>query len=187
MRANAREIARLLAQNIFRLVLELLPNGHRAGAEWVHPSLVGTSRRSLSVRLTGPKAGVYSDFSSGEAGDALDLVAALLFGGDKRLAITWACHWLGAKDTRAAQPDYPGRSKPCHSTDDDKQARQSAALRIFSSATAQIAGTPVDAYLRSRGINLAELERYPPSIRYHPALRNRERGTEPSRHGGRRR
>lgn len=48
------------------------------------------------------------------------------------------------------------------------------ALRMFLSATPDIRGTPVVAYLAGRGIDLSELGRCPRSLRFHPALWNRE-------------
>ena len=95
---DASELARMLARNVVRLVRDLLPNGHREGAEWMHASLAGASRRSLSVRLSGMKQGVWADFSSGDAGDSLDLVASVQYLGDKRKAIAWARSWMGVAD-----------------------------------------------------------------------------------------
>jgi hypothetical protein len=167
----------MLAANAASLVRELLPNGHREGNEWVHPSLSGTSRRSLSVRMAGTKQGVWSDFSSGDAGDALDLVAMVLYRGDKRDAIGWAKAWLGLAD--AAAPAAERRAPaapPATAADADAEAEvlRGAARRLFLSAQPGLAGTPVAAYLAGRGIDLAELGRQPRSLRFHPSVLNRE-------------
>ncbi len=177
---DAGELARLLAGNVASLVRELLPAGHREGSEWVHPSLSGTSKRSLSVRLFGAKAGVWGDFSSGEAGDALDLVKLVCFHGDadKSAAIGWARSWLGLGD--GAAPSAPRRAPaPAELTeyaavDAETAARRRAAQRIFLGAQVALAGTPAAAYLAHRGLDLAELGRQPRSLRFHPALMNRE-------------
>lgn len=176
-RHDAREISTMLAARIQSVVAELLPHGHREGHEWVHPSLTGTSRRSLSVHLSGLKAGVWSDFSSGDAGDALDLVATVSFGGNRGAALDWARSWLGLDTTRGGpQPSRPEPRPPTSAEDVDAAERQASAVRIFLAAEIALAGTPAEAYLAARGINLAELGRQPRSLRYHPGLHNRESG-----------
>ena len=55
-----------------------LPNGRREGSEYVIGSLGGERGRSLKIRLTGPKAGMWRDFSEGIGGrDPISLAAAL--------------------------------------------------------------------------------------------------------------
>lgn len=183
MSRDAGELARLLAGNVASLVRELLPGGHREGSEWVHPSLSGTSRRSLSVRLFGTKAGVWADFASGDRGDALDLVKLALFrgDGDKVAAIAWARSWLGLGDG-AAPPVQRRAPAPAPADaaviDAEAAARRAAAQRVFLAAQISIAGTPAAIYLRQRGIDLAELGRQPRSLRFHPSLQNRESGRD---------
>ena len=173
---DAGELARLLAGNVASLVRELLPAGHREASEWVHPSLSGTSKRSLSVRLAGIKAGVWADFSSGEAGDALDLVAFVQFRGDKSAAIAWARAWLGLGDGPAPAGQRRTLALPAAPAEIDAEtaAKRAAAQRVFLGAQVAIAGTPAAGYLAQRGIDLAELGRQPRSLRFHPALQNRE-------------
>lgn len=55
----------------------LLPAGKRDGQEWRAGSTGGEKGQSLGVHLTGDKAGVWSDFSTGETGDLLDLWMAV--------------------------------------------------------------------------------------------------------------
>ncbi|WP_428484908.1 DUF7146 domain-containing protein [Rhodopila sp.] len=166
----------MLAARAPELVGRLLPDGRREGHEWVHASLNGTSRRSLSVHLTGRKAGVWSDFASGDAGDALDLVAAVVCAGKLRDAIAWARAWLGLADGPAPSEQ---RRPPPPAPDPAEAARaeaatRGAAIKLFLAGAETLAGTPVAAYLAGRGIDLAELTRQPRSLRYHPALWNRE-------------
>ncbi len=55
-----------------------LPAGRREGCEYVVGSLRGEPGRSLKIRLTGPKAGVWRDFAAGIGGsDPISLAAAL--------------------------------------------------------------------------------------------------------------
>lgn len=179
MAHDAGELSRMLAGQIDNLVRELLPDGRREGAEWVHPSLSGTSRRSLSVRLTGSKRGVWGDFSSGEVGDALGLIKHVLYrsDGDRRAAMDWARHWLGiASDAPPARRQAPAPAPKAVDDNADLIGRRRAAMAIFLSAQAAIATTPVAAYLAGRGIDLGELGRQPASLRFHPSLSNQESG-----------
>lgn len=166
---DAAVLARLLAGHIITLTAELLPSGRREGAEWVHPSLSGTSKRSLSVRLTGPKAGVWSDFSRGEAGDALDLVARVRFAGDRKAAYAWSRDWLGLQPA-CATPTARAHCAAIAGADADQAVRKAKARALFQAAVEGLADTPVAAYLTSRGIDLAALGHPPRALRFHPAV-----------------
>jgi len=92
---DAGDIARSLSRRVEALVRELLPGGHREGAEWRCGSVTGEPGSSLGVRVgAGPKRGVWADFATGERGDALDLVRTAL-GLDMSGALTWSRRWLG--------------------------------------------------------------------------------------------
>jgi hypothetical protein len=175
----ARQVAQHLASRIDALARELLPLGRREGAEWVAPSHTGTSRRALSVRLTGTKAGVWSDFSaSGVHGDALDLVAHVLFRGDKTGAYSWALAWLGlGAKMPTPLPRIAPQAAPPRADDPNILARRKAALAVFLNSETMLRGTPVDGYLQGRGIALAELGRQPRSLRNGAAVFNQETGT----------
>jgi len=182
---TARELAAMLAGNIRALAAELLPAGRRDGAEWKVGSVAGEPGSSLSVRLAGAKAGVWKDFASGEGGDALDLVAQVLFRGDRREAMRWARRWLGLPEDGAAAPAVAAggsrRAPPapaCAAAEEDAEAsaKRRAARRIFLEASTSLAGTGGALYLAERGIHLAELGRQPRALRFHPALWNRESG-----------
>lgn len=71
MRAN--EIAARLAQQADMVAEYLLPSGKREGSEWVIGNLHGDAGKSLKVRLSGDKTGVWRDFSADEGGDLLGL------------------------------------------------------------------------------------------------------------------
>src|SRR5207249_7833943 len=49
----------------------LFPSGRKNGNEWLVGSLAGESGKSLSIRIAGSKAGVWSDFATGETGGNL--------------------------------------------------------------------------------------------------------------------
>lgn len=71
------EVSHMLAQDAANVASYLLPNGKKASGEWKVGSTGGEGGQSLSIRLTGQKAGVWKDFSTGEAGDLIDLWASV--------------------------------------------------------------------------------------------------------------
>jgi hypothetical protein len=176
MPRDAAELARMLAAQTPAIVAELLPAGRREGSEWRVGSLHGERGRSLAVHLVGVRAGIWSDFSSGQAGDLLDLVALVRFGGDLKQAMAWARARLGMDTTSpAAAPSRPAPAAPPPPADDeDAKRRKALARRLFIEATPALRGTPAACYLAGRGIDLAELGRQPRALRFHPALWNSE-------------
>lgn len=70
---NPKEISQALAADAGRVARMLLPNGKRNGREWCAGSVAGEEGKSLSVCTDGPKAGVWSDFATGDGGDLIDL------------------------------------------------------------------------------------------------------------------
>lgn len=95
---KAADIAERLARDAARVAAELLPGGKRAGAEWKAGSVAGDAGDSLSVRLTGDKAGIWKDFATGECGDLLDL---------------WmACRGLPLSDAMQAAASFTGVTLP---------------------------------------------------------------------------
>ena len=67
------EIKRLLAARALDVAQILLPNGRKEGQEWRASDTSGGKGKSLGVHLIGDKAGIWSDFATGETGDLLDL------------------------------------------------------------------------------------------------------------------
>lgn len=110
---NAGELAIALAGRAQAVAEYLLPGGKKAGNEWKAGSAAGEAGNSLSVRITGQKAGVWADFASGEKGDLLDLWAACR-GQSIAEAITEAKAWLGVRDVKPApeSKSYKRPSKP---------------------------------------------------------------------------
>lgn len=160
------------------LARELLPHGRREGSEWRCGSLAGEPGTSLGVHIGGGKAGVWSDFGTGEAGDALDLVAQVLFRGDKREALAWARRWLGLESGDPAQlaiirrQAAEQREKRDIEGEQEAEQKRAAAQRMWLDGQ-RLAGTPAAGYLAARGIVLARL---PNALRFHPRLWNVERG-----------
>ena len=74
---NAKELSQRMAGEAAAIAQYLLPGGKRQSGEWKAGSINGDEGKSLSVRLSGAKAGVWADFASGESGDLIDLWAAV--------------------------------------------------------------------------------------------------------------
>jgi hypothetical protein len=177
MPEGAAALNRMLSARAPDLVAQLLPAGHREGHEWVHPTLTGgSSKRALSVHLTGAKAGLWGDFASGETGDALDLVATLVCAGSIIDAMAWARRFLGLCDGPVPAERRRVVSAPADpdTMRHEEAASRKAAIAMFLRGAKGLADAPVAAYLAGRGIDLAELARQPASLRFHPEVWNRE-------------
>lgn len=177
---DAAAVSAQLARAIGRLAPELLSAGRRSGNYWKCGSVENQRGDSLYVHLAGARAGHWQDGATGEFGDALDLVAATQFHGDKKRAFAWALAYLGIAGDRAAaqvQVSPPGpRAAPAEAAVADDERRRRAAHRLWLSAQPGLLGTPAALYLAQRGIDLAALGRQPGALRYHPALPHRESG-----------
>jgi hypothetical protein len=170
-----RDVLTALENNIDRLVREIFPRGRREGAEYRVGSIAGEPGSSLAVHLGPDKPGIWCDFAIGLGGNVLDLIADVLFGGDKRRALAWALAWLAARGSAGAPSDhFRHRGGHCSDGQRNAEARSRAALKIFMSGTDRLVGTPGERYLRSRGIDLDSLPRPPSSLRFHPCLWNTE-------------
>jgi hypothetical protein len=165
------EIADLLNAQIVSLCEQLLPAGRRDGQEWRVGSIAGEPGQSLGVHLSGARRGVWRDFAGppDHQGDALDLVAQVRFGGNKSEALRWARAWLGLSEHNPAGfGSVPAQrpERPEHAERDREGKRQKAVNMWLSGQP--IEGTPVEAYLAARGIELAALGRVPRALRFIP-------------------
>jgi hypothetical protein len=141
---TAADVARALAERLEALVRELLPDGRREGHEWLVGNVHGERGSSLGVHLSGPKTGVWCDFATGESGDALDLVKAVL-GADMGAALTWSRRWLGIENGAAV---LPTRSPGAPNSDAPKPDPER--WRYPWQAGRPIARTLAETYLRAR-------------------------------------
>ncbi|MBB4287245.1 DUF7146 domain-containing protein [Roseospira goensis] len=146
------EIVSRLAAEAEAVCRTYLPAGRRQGAYWQVGDVLGTPGGSLYVRLTGPRAGKWTDAATSQHGDLLDLIAANR-GLDLRAALDEATAFLRLPH----DPPAPAREPvPANST--------AVAQRLFA-ASRPIAGTLAARYLAGRGIVLAHPE---PALRFHP-------------------
>lgn len=75
---DLRELSERLNGNMLPALRHLLPAGIVNGSEYCVGGLGGEKGQSLRIHMTGPKAGVWSDFSTGESGgDLVDLWRAV--------------------------------------------------------------------------------------------------------------
>ena len=105
---NAAELSQRMASEAASIAQYLLPKGKRQSGEWKAGSTGGEEGKSLSVRLSGAKAGVWADFASGEGGDLLDLWMAVR-GLSMSAAMSEAMQYLGIRDTMPEKPAQPFR------------------------------------------------------------------------------
>lgn len=92
---DASEISRSLAAQMPALCSQLYPSARIAGRQLRLGSIVGEPGGSCVIELAGERRGYWFDHATGDGGDALDLVAAVVAGGDMRQALDWSRAWLG--------------------------------------------------------------------------------------------
>lgn len=98
-----KQISERLSARCEEVAKMLLPGGKRDGKEWRTGSADGEAGKSLGVCIAGSKAGVWSDFATGESGDLLDLWAASK-GVSLFEAIQEAKAFLGVQDPKWDKP-----------------------------------------------------------------------------------
>lgn len=139
---NAAELKDLLAKDAANIAAYLLPDGKKVGREWKVGSINGEPGDSLSVCLSGAKAGVWKDFASGQAGDLLDLWMAVR-GSTLVEAMADAKQRLGVRDT---MPERPQKSYSLPEKPKGKLATTAAGRALQ--------------WLQGRGLTPATIEAY---------------------------
>lgn len=138
---TVRELSEKLSHQALSVATYLLPQGKNAGREYLVGSVGGEPGDSCKICVTGSKAGVWSDFATGEKGDLLDLWAAVrgiaLFE-----AIKEAKDFLGIEQTTA----FPGRK-----TKEYKRPSKPPARKVQSR---------VMEYLSGRGLTVKSVGAY---------------------------
>lgn len=109
--ADITEVKRQLAISAQAVAEMLLPGGKRENQEWRAGSTSGDKGQSLGVHLSGPKAGVWADFATGEGGDLLDLWR-IARGVSLAEAVTQAKAWLGITDQRPFREPKAAYTRP---------------------------------------------------------------------------
>jgi len=169
VREQASDLARRLAKNAEAVCRHYLSNGRRHGRYWLVGDVDNTPGRSLYVRLNGAEsgrgaAGKWTDASTGEHGDLLDLIAANRKLDTLRDTLDEVRAFLSMP-----RPDPPTRQLPA------RTGSPEAARRLFAMAK-PILGTVADAYLRNRGLTAF---RDCTALRFHSRCYYRGDGDDP--------
>ena len=158
MSAAAR-VAAALGARAEEVCRRYLPQGRKQGRYWTAGDVYGARGRSLFVRLAPPGTpGKWTDASTNEHGDLLDLIRIASGAGSLRAALAEARAFL-------AMPPMPAAEAP------DDYDRTEAARRLWQRCRA-IDGTHAEAYLEARGIERSRFT----ALRFHPALIHRDDG-----------
>lgn len=129
---NAGELSQLMAKEAPAIAAYLFPQGKRKSGEWVVGSINGEAGSSLSIRLTGAKAGVWRDFSTQEGGDLLDAWAAV--------------HCMSISKAMAEVKQYLG-------VHDSMPIKEQKSYKLPSKPTCHAAKSGALDWLKSRGLN----------------------------------
>lgn len=184
---DVREIEQLLRAQAETLAWELLPNARRDGHFLCVGSVSGEPGNSLKFNLNGPNRGMWTDFSESDGagylgGDCLHLIRLVLFRGEMVPAIKWAKSWLGLDHLDPGRLEiarHDARAAAETSAIEDralKEVKRRRAVALWNGGKKSIAGTPAEAYLRGRGIDVERLGKWPGSLRFHAEVWNREIG-----------
>jgi len=150
--ARAFDLARGLGEYAEAVCRHYLPSGRRQGRYWICGNVMGTPGRSLYVRLSGPRAGKWTDAADGTHGDLLDLIA-LNRGLDFRGALDEAKAFLSLPMPPIRQAEPPARPSSPEAT-----------RRLFA-ASKPVHGTLAEDWFRQRGILLPTDVS---ALRFHP-------------------
>jgi hypothetical protein len=165
---SVSELARRLARNAEAACRHYLPRGRRQGGYWLVGDCQGSPGRSLYVRLNGPTggkgaAGKWTDASSGEYGDLLDLIGLNLglptlgevLDEARRFLREQQHQWRSESESRPSDQSLKTRSS---------QNSVEAARRLFARSR-PIAGTIGETYLGVRDIAAGHDDL---ALRFHP-------------------
>ncbi|WP_306752820.1 DUF7146 domain-containing protein [Paracoccus actinidiae] len=163
-RHDASDLAIRLGQQAEAVCRHYLSSGYRAGNYWLVGDVHNTPGRSMFVRVSGPEtgkgaAGKWTDASTGEHGDLLDIIRAALGLADFKDVAEEARHFLSLP-----RPEPEPAATSAGRTSCSAPGSPYAARRLFAMAK-PIPGTLVDTYLRGRAITSLSGTA---ALRYHP-------------------
>lgn len=187
-RLNIDDIKAMIGARADDIVSQYLPKAVFKSGKWLarNPNRADKSAGSFYVYGSkSPKAGGFVDYSSGDSGSALDLVAFLKHGilkPDATTAINLSKAYLGLDHGAVDQAWLDAERHKVALRADDMEARQKReaetqaqrASQIFLGAK-PIIGTPAQLYIEgARGVPLASLPHLPGALRYSPSEANWE-------------
>lgn len=191
---SVADIEQRLRDRVEMLAGELLPAARREGNYLKVGSVQGEAGQSLAIELAGAGKGWWRDYAGTDHGDMLDLIRVTRGLASKGDAVAWAKAWLGIDDSwergkppAKANPDEQRkRAEEARARAEQRQAREAAeraqkikrARGLFlggpNDPTPGIKGTPVELYLRGRGLEPGEAGEWPRSLRFHAEVWCRE-------------
>jgi hypothetical protein len=118
---------------------------------------------SFAVNITGPKAGMWCDFTSNKGGDMLDLIRHVR-GCTFPDALSYAREFCGLRS-----PSPVAQHRPEPDADAEAVAKTKRMVSAIWNSAVDAKGTLVETYLASRGLKLPDSVTSD-VIRYHPAL-----------------
>lgn len=168
-RADTSVLTARLAREAEAVCRHYLPAGQKSGRYWLVGDIQGSPGRSMFVRLTGPDrgkgaAGKWTDAATGEHGDLLDVIRECCGFTDFRDVAEEARRFLNLPRPEPEKQSRPPSPVPSGSA--------AAGRRLFAMSQ-PIAGTPVETYLRNRGITALHETG---ALRFHPACYYRPEG-----------
>jgi hypothetical protein len=154
-----------LVRDIARIVPELVPGGSKRGRIYSakNPARADRSAGSFVVWMAGAGAGAWKDYSTGEQGDIIDLVC-LAKACNRKTALEWARDRCGLRKMDPATRQLIQRQaeqqslRQAETEKTRSEKRRLAAELMFAKAARGVIETPVDRYLKSRGIDLMKVE-----------------------------
>jgi hypothetical protein len=171
------EIVRLLGCRALELCHWLKLRGRVDGREFVafNPTRPDRHLGSFRIRLSD---GIWKDFATDEAGDALALIkyCEKLDGWAEALAKAREFLGLDGKDFEALRRTREAAIEAARKPPETPNRWAGRAMQLWLQAAPAIAGTPAERYLAGRGIDLQRLGRQLRALRYHPELFCREAG-----------
>ncbi|MGJ0393019.1 MAG: DUF7146 domain-containing protein [Methylocystis sp.] len=169
---SVADIKALLVERLDALIHELAPRLRKHGPDWqgLSPLRAGDNPNAFYVWGRGTARGAWKDFVSGEAGDALDLIAFLRCGAvgkpsrDERVAaIKWAKDWLGIAKTDRAALEKARAMAHARAKEAEERAAKARAFKKRRAFELWLKGRPIfgtlaETYLRERGIELSAVD-----------------------------
>ncbi|MCO5091976.1 toprim domain-containing protein [Bosea sp. (in: a-proteobacteria)] len=185
-------IRSMLQARVDAVVRELVPGGIMRSGLYEAPNPTRGDRHagSFKIYMRGATAGKFVDYAGvnapfiagGDRGDVIDLIAYVAYGSHDRAearkkAIAWAKDFLGLAELSVAERER--LTKLAHARklavaakhQDEEERKRKRAFDLFMQARVGLAGTPADAYLLSREIDIRDIPTFNhQDIRFHPGL-----------------
>jgi twinkle protein len=138
---DAHQLSQRLSGQAESVARHLLPAGKLQAREWCVGSTNGEAGESLKVCVSGSKAGVWSDFASGEAGDLLEL--------------WWKVRGISRADAFREAREYLGIADDFKKPQRSKKFQRPAKPKQLSKPKSSVLE-----YLNSRGLTNKSIDAY---------------------------